>query len=207
MKRLISILAIALCICSTQALDKYKIMYLSPSPLVIGDKEYNVGDIIDGSVSPKWLTNRQAVKLKNLRTLKQERITAEQFTKSGKNNLSSFIIQTKTLGVRSGKISNIMDLNRCLSDTFYLIDTIEIPIKIPTDENHFFYASYEYNGEIINKRLRTNNGKSIIFNRDIFSIDNVAIKPFDVTLSVYYYNNYTGKTNLISQDMLILVSD
>ena len=82
-------------------------------------------------------------------------------------------------------------------ETHFLIDTIEVATAIPTDANRFFYISYDYRGEEINKRITNSNGHFFITS-DIFTIDGKPVPPCDVTLSLFYFDKTKQRVSLVT---------
>jgi hypothetical protein len=90
-----------------------------------------------------------------------------------------------------------------LADTFYLVDSIEVKTSLKTDDNHFFYAAYQYNGEIINKKLPTA-GNGFVIDYSIYTIDGQSICPFETMLSLYYMDAEKGERLLLSDKFLLV---
>ena len=77
-------------------------------------------------------------------------------------------------------------------------DSLNIAVNtatIPMTETRFFYLSYSYNDETINKRL-PNEGKFFrLIKNEIFKIDGTLIKATETTeVELYYYDVEKGKS-------------
>lgn len=183
--------------------DNFKILYLTTPNISIGGKIYKVGDTFAGDAAIRWAAPRQAMKVLNTNTKKQSLVVAEKYTGSKSVDMNSYFVQSKQLSTRQGELINTMELGIVLGESHYMLDSIDVKTSLPVDDNHFFFASYDYNGETINKKLNYKDG-NLIFDRSIYSIDGKAIKPFDVTLSVWYMDRASGKRTLVTDKMNIL---
>lgn len=203
MKKIITALAIFALSAITASADNFKILYLTTPNITIGGKIYKTGDVFAGNAAISWSASRQAMKVLNTRTKKQSLVVAERFNGSKSKDMDSYFIQSKDLSTRQGELINTMELGIVLGESHYLLDSIDIKTSLPVDEKHFFYASYDYNGETINKKLTCKDG-ILTFDKSLFTIDGKPIKPFDVTLSVWYMDSKAGKLTLVTDKMIIL---
>lgn len=197
-----SVLAFLTSILAGRAED-YKILYITSPDISIGGKYVNVGDVFSDSAPINWTGPRQAIKVQHISTHKQSLIVAEKYKKFKSSNLMSYLASNKQLSARQGELLNPLELSVVLNRTHYLLDTISVNCGMPVDDTCFFYATYEYNGETINKKLTTCRGK-LIFDQSLFSIDGIAITPFDVDLKVYYINRKNNTKTIIADKMKIL---
>lgn len=204
-KKIFLILFMAgICVCS-QSQSSYKILFLNTPSVSIGDKECKVGDTFNADEKIKWIKSidRQVMKVINLSTQRQLIFSSEDFRKHKSNSLSSYLVQTNNLSSRDGKILNAIDLKNHLNNVFYLIDSITVETYLPTDEKHFFYATFNYNGETINKKLKRKE-KSILINWGIFEIDGVAVPPKDIILQLFYLDLDTEKILKVCDEMIVI---
>lgn len=206
MKRRKFILALLLttAIISLQAQnDSWRILFLNTPEIVINGQTLHRGDTFQGPGNIRWSAPRQAMKVINLSTSKQRLVVSEQFTKAQARTLEEFLRGEKSLSTRQGVLTTLTEINDYLSDTFYLADSIIVATTLPTDSTRFFYASYLYQGECINKRLYTHRGEFVI-TPALYTIDGTAIPPFDITLKVYYYDTSKESATLLSDRMQII---
>ena len=182
----------------------YRIVYLNQSPIVINGKSLKLGDTFAGQsrTDIRWNSQRQAMKVVDTDTGIQSLIVAEKYGKSKAKNLGEFIAQTRHLSARDGAPDNVVALNTLLSDRFYFTDSLTIATGFETDKDRFFYISYRYGGEDINKMIPNDNGAFTITG-DIFTIDGKSIPPFETTLAVYYLDQLAGKVTLVTDQMWI----
>ena len=99
---------------------------------------------------------------------------------------------TKQLSTRSGEILNMIDLkNHLAKDQFVILDSLIIDLSnsnLVLDGSHFFYLSYNFQGESINKKIPSSDGKLILTKQVISQVDN---EPIDFALTsdhqLFYY--------------------
>ncbi len=93
-----------------------------------------------------------------------------------------------------GTISSAEELNRMFSGEVLIIDKLELSVSSSTyqmDEKHFFYISYQYNNETINKQLPFKDDTFFIEKADLFLVDDKPIKSSEVdNLKLYYYKRH-----------------
>lgn len=116
------------------------------------------------------------------------------------------------LSTRAGGINNKLDFEKKFGDgpVAILGSTYKVaisPTAYPMDDNKFFYASFTYNGEPINKKL-SNEGDSLVI--DVVSFYSIDDNPIDPTatsnLQLFYYDA-TGQTSTpITQMELVVIN-
>ncbi len=203
MKKIIAALAIITVSVYSVSADNFKILYLTTPDIAIGGKTHKVGDTFAGDEPVAWSAPRQAMKVLNTATKKQSLVVAEKYEGCKSADMNSYFVQSKQLSTRQGEIINTMELGIVLGDSHYMLDSISVSTLLPVDNNRFFFASYDYNGETINKKLNCRNG-NLIFDKTIYSIDGKSIEPFDITLSVWYMDREAGNRTLVTDKMIIL---
>lgn len=203
MKRLILALVGLVMATVSQAIT-YKIIMLNTPEISIGGNKLKLNDTFDGSGDVAWVSPRQAMKVLDVDNGTQRLIVAEQFRKSNVATIKDFLNKRNHLSTRYGQLDNAPDLRNYLSDTFYLVDSLTFNTKMPTDGKRFFYVSFPYKGEEINKRVPCDNG-SFTISRDLFSVDGVALTPFDTNLTVYYLDTEEGRLTLITDKLYLCV--
>lgn len=202
MKKVI-FLIVAFAISAVLKAERYKIIAMNTPSVEIGEKEFVKGDTISDIHDINWKAPREAIKVLNLATRKQELVVSENYTRYKSNSLGDYLSKTKHLSTRNGKMGNVVEIGAHLSDTFYLDDSITIETDMPTDKLRYFFISYDYGGEEINKRIPCADGDFTVSD-DIFMIDGKAIRPFETTLSVYYADEEKGTVTLVSDKMHIV---
>lgn len=99
------------------------------------------------------------------------------------------------MSTRAGGINNQMDfLKKFGEGPVALINgRYEVPISsisYPTDEIRFFYGSYQFNKESINKRLEVANDKLIFDTKSFYTIDGIPVDPMETSdARLFYYDS------------------
>lgn len=179
----------------------FRIVFLNTPTISINGKELKVNDVFTEKAAIKWSSPKQAMKIVDTNSGQQRLVVAEQYQKSKAADIMSFLKGVKHLSSR-GSTNDIVTLRNVVNDHFYFTDSISIPTTFKTDDNHFFYVSYDYKGEEVNKRIHNENGTFSI-SGDIFKVDGKPIPPFDVRLSLYYLDLKEDKSTLITDGMVV----
>ena len=203
MRRIALVLILCICTLISVVADDFKILYVTTPSISINGKNLKAGDIFPGGATINWTSPRQAMKVLDLSTNKQTLVVAEKYKEVKSKNMASYLVAAKQLSTRRGAIINTMELGIVLGDTHYLLDPIKIETLLPIDADRFFFASYEYNGEIINKLLPSEDN-SILFDKSLYVIDGKEIEPFDLNLSVWYMDRIEGNKTIITDKMVLL---
>lgn len=182
----------------------YKIIFLNTPTVTIGGRKLAKGDTFDGNLKVTWEKDRQAMKVMDISTKLQKLIVSDKAMKNRWADVDSYISGEKKMSARGGAPANAVELGAILNDTFYFMDAIDIKTAMPTDSQRFFYISYPYNGETINKMVENREGTFVI-TPEIFTIDGKAIPPFDTTLSVYYVDQEKETLTLVSDKMRVVL--
>jgi hypothetical protein len=103
---------------------------------------------------------------------------------------------------RGGALNNRLDLKNHFDGKYVILGQLEVVINkavFPMNDTQFFYISYIYNSETINKKLEFH-GDTLIINKDsLLKIDGKPIKNEDITqMKLMYYTKNNGKVNLIT---------
>lgn len=101
------------------------------------------------------------------------------------NNMSS----------RSGALLNVVDLKKHFADRYLILKRSEVQIgsaAFPMDNEHFFYLTYDYNGEEIAKKLRHEGDFLILDKEEIYKIDGEAIPYTEKEMTLYYRKDGKG---------------
>lgn len=183
----------------------YRIAFLTTPSIEIGGKSLKTGDSFDSGETISWASPRQAMKVVDSSTGLQTLMVGEKAQKSKSSNLEDYLVNNKRMSSRDGIPDNILTLKTFLEkETHFLIDTLEVATSIPTDSDRFFYVSYNYNNEEINKRIANDNGHFLI-TPDIFTIDGKPTPPRDVTLSLFYFDKTKQRVSLVTDKFSVWV--
>lgn len=177
--------------------DEYKVIKVSGEILYKNSgKEMSTGDVFNSNTSLKFNSdNSRAAVISKLKG----RFVLAPPSKSKKTNL---VPAVNNISSRSGALVNELDLKNHFSGNYLILNRLELPISestFPQDKQHFFFLSYDYNGEKIAKKL-PNEGNKLIFNKnEIFSIDGEKIKPFETEMILLYRDATTKENKTISK--------
>ncbi len=97
---------------------------------------------------------------------------------------------------RAGALINLIDVQNHFSGNYLVIGKMELELSgeaFPQDESNFFYLTYEYNGELIRKKLNHNGNKIILDKEAIFKVDGKAIPVEKKEMTLYYRQGKTSK--------------
>jgi len=99
---------------------------------------------------------------------------------------------------RGGALLNIVDLKNHFSGRYLIIKRSEVQIgseSFPMNDNNYFYLTYQHNGEVIPKKLRSEDDYLIFDAEEIFKIDGNAIPVEEKEMTLYYKGPKTYKIN------------
>lgn len=202
MKRF-SLFCLMLFLMTFVSFGQYKILYITTPEISIGGKILKVGDEFSENAPIEWTTPRQAVKVLNLSDNTQKLIVAEKYKKTDSKNLKSYLLAEQQLSTRKGVALSTLELGLVLNDTFYLLDPVMVETKLPIDGSHFFFVTFEYNGETINKKLESQED-FLIFDNSLFSIDGNPVPPGDLEMSVWYMDLENQNRTLVTDCMTLI---
>ena len=103
---------------------------------------------------------------------------------------------------RAGALNNRLDLKNHFYGKYVILGQLEVEINsnaFPMSDSQFFYISYVYNSEPINKKLDFK-GDTLIINKDsLLKVDGKSIKNEDITeMKLMYYTKSKGKVSIIT---------
>jgi len=99
-----------------------------------------------------------------------------------KNAKTHFLPGMNNISTRGGAFNNVQDLQNHFKDTLVIISKSALavnPYTYPMDDNHFFYLTYTYNGEQINKKLGYNVNQVLLSRDEILRVDDKPIASPD----------------------------
>ncbi len=103
------------------------------------------------------------------------------------NNISS----------RSGSILNSLDLQNYFQDSNVILDETRIfinPSSFVMNDTSFFFARYEYKGEMIDKKILFRQDTILLNRKQLFTIDGVAVtNPEYLNAELFYYTHKHGQ--------------
>lgn len=98
--------------------------------------------------------------------------------KNGKTSKATLLPPMNNISSRSGGLNNLIDLKNHFDGNYLVLERSELKISdesFPMNDKAFFFLSYSYNGETINKKLSHDGDKLILSKEEIFKIDGKAI--------------------------------
>jgi hypothetical protein len=116
-------------------------------------------------------------------------------------------------GSRRGKINTILDLQTFFGNAEFLIMGGQLrlelnPESLPMDQKNFFYASYQYRGEKINKKLSYEGNELLLSAEELYKVDDEPIDALATTnFQLYYFPTATKKPVLITGFSPLFLSD
>ncbi|MEX1193277.1 MAG: hypothetical protein WED10_02720 [Brumimicrobium sp.] len=195
--KFLSLILGALLITSADALvDEYKVIKVNGEIIYKSSgKEMSTGDVFKSNSPLVFKTDdaRAAV----ISKVKGRFVLAPP-SKSKKTNL---VPAVNNISSRSGALVNELDLKNHFSGKYLVLKRLELPISennFPQDANHFFFISYEYEGEKIAKKLSNDGNKLIIDEEELFTIDETPIGSFNTKMTLFYRNAETKENRTIS---------
>lgn len=118
------------------------------------------------------------------------------------------------LSTRAGGINNQMDFQKKFNEGSIAWIGPQYKVQVsssayPMDANRFFYASYQYNNETINKKLEAEGDLLIFASSSFFAIDGNAIEPNKVSdIQLFYYDvNKEESTMITNLDFAVVSND
>lgn len=116
------------------------------------------------------------------------------------------------LSTRAGGINNKLDFEKYFGEDAVVLlgDSFSLkvsPTAYPMNESKFFYAQYQYKGEVINKKLASEEDKLILRTSEFFSVDGNAISTTEVSdIKLFYYDAAAQESSLLTPLKFALVS-
>lgn len=101
----------------------------------------------------------------------------------------SMLPAANPISSRSGSLLNIVDLKNLFEGRLCILDQLRLKIGdegFPQGEDAYFYVTYDYNGEIIPKKLGHDGEFLIIDKNELFKVDGKAIPVEEKEMTFYY---------------------
>ncbi len=205
MRLIISVVIIALSvgmISADKVVDEYKVIkVIGKITYKKSGQEMSTGDVFKSSASLVFKSdNSRAAVISRVKG----RFVLAPPSKAQTTNL---VPAVNTISSRSGAIVNELDVKRHFEGDYLIIDEVAVPVSpqtFPQDEQHFFFLSYEYDGEKIMKKLGNRSEKLVINKKEVFSIDGKSIDPFDTEMTLYYRDAKSKENTKLSTFSLVV---
>lgn len=107
---------------------------------------------------------------------------------------SNFLPSMYNIASRGGSLANLIDLRNHFSGKYVVLDKQTLILdksNFPMDKDHFFFLSYAYKGEEINKKLDYSGDTLIIDKRSLYTVDGNPIpNPDNTTIMLFYRKGF-----------------
>jgi hypothetical protein len=115
----------------------------------------------------------------------------------------SIVPQTQTLSTRAGETPGLVspdaDNELCGKEVLILGNTY-LPLKAesyPVDANHFFYLKLDWNGQMVQKKLLTEDGKLFLNAADILMVDGQKVMSDEMSGFKLYHFDSQAKASVL----------
>ncbi|MFO0356715.1 MAG: hypothetical protein ACK50A_07155 [Sphingobacteriaceae bacterium] len=133
---------------------------------------------------------------------------------------SNLLPPISNISSRSGLILNLNDFKTNFNGNYLILNKAEFPVSkvnFPMNDSCFFYFSYNYNNEAINKKLKHKQDTLLIIEKELYMLDGKEVAKAESTgvklnyisgKKVFFINEFTIITppneNLVNEVKLIL---
>lgn len=172
------------------AADKYKVIKVDGKIILEKTKEdLKKGDIFLAGMALSFKTpqSRAAV----ISSLKGRFVLS-----ASEKGQTKILPAANNISSRAGALINLIDLQNHFSGKYLVIGEMQLELgkeAFPLDENNFFYLSYEYNGETIRKKLKSEDNHLVLNKEEIYKVDGKAIPYEEKDMTLYYRSNNESK--------------
>ena len=185
-------------------LRSFRILYLNPNSITIGNKVCAIDSTYSESDEILWSSPKQVMKVRDTKSGESYVLSATQTTNDGHTTMKSFFYRQKKLGARSGVAHTLEDLSRAIPKELIVDSVLDLASDIQQDETRFFYISMNYANEVINKKITPVSGFVRFCTEELFTIDGRQVPPERVIASLYYYDS-SSETSICVADGFELI--
>lgn len=197
-KRKILPLILLLGICQAKA-DEFKVLFVNDASLkfiqgINHGKKVEVGDKFSKAEDILWEKEKQAIKAVNMKSMKQSLFVGKNWVK--KSGIDA-LIHHRRLSTHDSfdELHKEMPLYEILpkifEDQYDLLDSLEIEANVPLSDTCYFQVTYEYGDTKLTKKLM-HERQTIIIDKSLFLVDDEALEPRDIILTIDYVDERTG---------------
>lgn len=118
---------------------------------------------------------------------------------------SNLIPPMSNISSRGLSMLNFSDIKNNFSGNYLLLDKVDVSIAkdiFPMNDSCFFFFTYKYKNEDINKRLKHNGDTLLIIEKELFKVDGLPISHAESTFVKVNY--YSKKTPLTINEMNVI---
>jgi hypothetical protein len=115
------------------------------------------------------------------------------------------------MSTRSGGINNVLDFRKYFEEGPFVWAGNVLKIEVsennfPINASHFFFLNYSYQGEEINKKLKSEKAKIIFERNEVFKIDGQPVDEDEVNnYKLFYYNSINEQSSLVANIDFVFV--
>ena len=189
-KKNLGLMLFLLLICGSVSLygqERYKILFLNTGTVKVGNRILSVGDTLLSNQRISWSNEKQAMKVLEVNSKIQRVLVANKNMLKSKSSIEDVLLSKHSLSTRDGALNSIFQLKEYLGGEILLTDSYKLDVSFTVDEQHYFFVAYQYNNELIYKKLPVQQN-SFIIDRSIFVIDGTLITAFSTPIRIYYQN-------------------
>lgn len=210
MKRFFLLILFSVAVVASRA-DEFQVLRVNTSSgILIDGKICKKGDSFSDASRVVWKREYQTIEAVNLKTYdivtfavlendkKTGRIIDYDLNKNNQGK-DSYYVKIHHLSTRAG-ISTLSDLSEYLDGTFYLLDTIYVESPIPLNNTRYYYITYQYKGETVKKRLKSEDN-TIVIERSSFDFPEDSC--VEITAKVYFCSELEEEDYLLTESMVI----
>jgi hypothetical protein len=118
------------------------------------------------------------------------------------NQKANLIPAMNNISSRAGALLNKIDLQNHFKGKYVVLGNQKLKIgdkAYPLTDSKFFYLQYEYNGEVIRKKLNHTSGNHLLINAEnVFKVDGKQISVEEKSMQLYYRDSESKKSENIS---------
>ena len=169
------------------AADTYKVIKVNGQIIYVKTgSTMKMGDVFAPSTSLKFKTNESRAAV--ISRIKGRFI----LTGGAAGSRSNLLPAMNNISSRAGALLNIIDLKNHFQGKYVILGEMKLTIgkdAFPMDDKHFFYLRFDYDGEVINKKLPVKDGKLVLDRKEIYKIDGKPIEGEVKEMTLYYRDN------------------
>lgn len=121
------------------------------------------------------------------------------------NAKSNFLPPMYNISSRGGALINLIDIQNHFAGKYVVLEKLKIEINksnFPMDNDHFFYLSYTYKGEEINKKLEYAGDTLILDKKSLLTVDGNPIPSPDNTKIRLFYRKGSESLRISEFDLI-----
>lgn len=195
-KKIVLLISLLIIGCSAFA-DNYRVLYVNSEHIRIGNRYIAVGDIFKDTDIIVWSSEKQSMKVLNLKNNRVFICTAKSLNKKKSHSLYDYLTSTKRISTRS--LSNVVyDEEWQLDSVLYVLDTLYVSrpnYNTKNSQPSIVIKSHGYNREI-----------PILFDSRYYKIPSEVIKRSMaslVKLDIVEYDKERDWKYIVYKDLIV----